>query len=57
MTAGAPVVDRCAVEFAAASAGVERLTWGQGVIWRAVEEYVPGDEPRSLAFAVKSRQA
>lgn len=53
MTEGALVTDRCAVELAAASAGVERLTWGQGVIWQAVQDYVPGDEPRSLAFAVE----
>jgi len=46
------VVEQLTVEFDGASCGVERLTWGQRVIWQAIEEFVPGDEPRSLAFAV-----
>jgi hypothetical protein len=46
------VVDQLTVEFDGASRGAERLTCGQRVIWRTIEEYVPGDEPRSLAFAV-----
>jgi hypothetical protein len=32
--------------------GVERLTWGQKVLWRAVEAYVPGEAARSLAVSV-----
>jgi hypothetical protein len=46
------VTGRCTIDFSGASAGVERLTWGQRVIWQAVEAYLPGDEPRCSALAV-----
>jgi hypothetical protein len=46
------VTGRCTIDFSGASEGVERLTWGQRVIWQAVEAYLPGDEPRCSALAV-----
>jgi hypothetical protein len=40
------------VSFAGATAGTEVLTWGQQVVWQAVDAYVPGEQARSLAVAV-----
>ena len=40
------------VNYRAAASGSEQLTWGQRVIWQAVEGYLPGEAARSMAITV-----